>query len=222
MRPAAETVAALLMIALAGGVADAQTAPVPVAESAPAPAPPKPATNPHSRYWVVGGVGFGAARAGCPEPDCDREGVSTNGRSLLVDFGFRATPRLDFGLELAYGSSKLEDNDDDPILTTFVMGVVQVRPWDTRGFFFKTGMGAGIVGNLYIPNGPTLNGTVTTNTLALVYGAGWVFRREQRFALQVHGTHHIAALGEVTLTDNTSIKNVVGNYWTVMVGIAFR
>jgi len=216
------TVGALLLIAiaLADRPADAQTAPLPVAESAPAPAPPKPATSSQSRYWVVGGVGFGAARAGCPE--CDRDGVSTKGRSLLVDAGFRATPRLDFGLELAYGGSKLEANDDDPILTTFVLGVVQVRPWETRGFFFKTGMGAGIVGNLRIPNGPQLTGTVTTNTLALVYGAGWVFKRERRFALQVHGTHHVAALGDVTLKDDTSIKNVLGNYWTVAVGIVFR
>jgi len=220
MKRAVETIAALLMIVLAGRVAGAQTAPAPVAESAPAPAPPKPATSPHSRYWVVGGAGFGAARTGCP--DCGEEGVSSNGRSLLVDFGFRATPRLDFGLEVAYGSSKLVDNDDDPILTTFVMGVVQVRPWDTRGFFFKTGMGTGVVGNLYVPNGPVLDGPITTNTLALVYGAGWVFRREERFALQVHGTHHIAALGEVTIDANTSRKNVLNNYWNVMVGIVFR
>jgi len=219
MKRAAATIVPLLLILLAGRAAGAQTAPVPAAESAPAPAPPKPATNPHSRYWVVGGIGFGSARTGCP--DCDPEGVSTNGRSLLVDGGFRATPRMDFGLEVAYGSSKLEF-DAEPIRTTFVMGVVQVRPWQTRGFFFKTGMGTGVVGNLYIPNGPVLDGPITTNTLALVYGAGWVFRREQRFALQVHGTHHIAALGEVTIDENTSMKNVLNNYWNVMVGIVFR
>lgn len=220
MRRHAEIVAALLMVCLAGRMAAAQTVQAPAAEAAPAPAPPKPATNSHSRYWVVGGVGFGAARAGCP--DCDREGVSTNGRSLLVDAGLRINPRLDFGLELAYGSSKLEDNDDEPILTTFVMGVVQVRPWDARGFFFKTGMGAGIVGNGLIGPVGSLEPPFTTNTLALMYGAGWVFRREQRFALQLHGTHHVAALGEVTTKDNTSIKNVLGNYWNVMVGIVFR
>jgi len=219
MKRAAETIAALLMILVAGRVAGAQPAPVPAAESAPAPAPPRQTTNSQSRYWVVGGIGFGAARTGCP--DCDPEGVSTNGRSLLVDGGFRATPRMDFGLEVAYGSSKLEF-DAEPIRTTFVMGVVQVRPWHTRGFFFKTGMGTGVVGNLYIPNSPVLDGPLTTNTLALVYGAGWVFKREERFALQVHGTHHIAALGEVTLEDKTSIKNVVNNYWNVMVGIVFR
>jgi len=216
MKRAAETIAALLMILVAGRVAGAQTAP---AESAPAPAPPKQTTNSQSRYWVVGGIGFGAARTGCP--DCDPEGVSTNGRSLLVDGGFRATPRMDFGLEVAYGSSKLEF-DAEPIRTTFVMGVVQVRPWDTHGFFFKTGMGAGVVGNLYIPNGPVLDGPITTNTLALVYGAGWVIHRDKRFALQVHATHQIAALGEVTFDDNTSKKNVLNNYWNVMVGIVFR
>ena len=220
MKRAAETIAALLMIVMAGRAAGAQTAPVPVAESAPAPVPPKPATNSHSRYWVVGGVGFGAARSGCPT--CDQDGVFSDGRSLMVDAGFRATPRLDFGVEVAYGTSKLED-DDDPIPTTFVMGVVQVRPWDRHGFFFKTGMGAGIVGQLYIPGAPLLEGRpVTTNTLALVYGAGYVIHRDKRFALQVHGTHHIAALGEVTFPDNTSTKNVLNNYWNVMVGIVFR
>jgi hypothetical protein len=219
MKRPAEAIAGVLMVVLAGRVADAQTVPAPAAESAPAPAPPKTATTSHSRYWVFGGVGFGAARAGCS--DCGDEGVSTNGKSLLVDAGFRATPRLDFGVELAYGSSKLEI-DADPIRTTFVMGVVQVRPWDTHGFFFKTGMGAGVVGNLYIPNGPVLDGPITTNTLALVYGAGWVIHRDKRFALQVHATHHIAALGEVTFDDNTSKKNVLNNYWNVMVGIVFR
>jgi hypothetical protein len=219
MKRAAETIAALVMIGLAAGVAGAQTAPVPTAESAPAPAPPKAATTSHSRDWVFGGIGFGAARTGCFE--CNPDGVSTNGKSLLVDAGFRATPRLDFGVEVAYGSSKLEI-DADPIRTTFVMGIVQVRPWETRGFFFKTGMGSGVVGNLYIPNGPVLDGPITTNTLALVYGAGWVIHRDKRLALQVHATHHIAALGEVTIDENTSMKNVLNNYWNVMVGIVFR
>jgi hypothetical protein len=221
MSRAAGSIAALLMVLSAVRVASAQTAPAPAAESAPAQAPTTRAVISHSRYWVVGGVGFGAARAGCPK--CDQDGVSSNSRSLMVDAGFRATPRLDFGVEVAYGTSKLEDNEDDPIPTTFVMGVVQVRPFVTQGFFFKTGMGAGIVGNgLYSPIGAELEPPFTTNTLALVYGAGWVFKREQRFALQVHGTHHIAALGELMTTDQVSIKNVVGNYWNVMVGIVFR
>ena len=203
MRRVADTIAALLMIVLAGRVAAAQTVPAPAAESAPAPAPPKPTTNSHSRYWVVGG-----ARIRRRARRMSRRAIAKVFRRTVARcwsmVASASTTELDFGLELAYGSSKLEDNDDEPILTTFVMGVVQVRPWDTRGFFFKTGMGAGVVGNLYIPNGPVLDGPITTNTLALVYGAGWVFKREQRFALQVHGTHHVAALGEVTTKDNTS------------------
>jgi hypothetical protein len=67
-----------------------------------------------------------------------------------------------------------------------------------------------------------LDGPITTNTLALVYGAGWVIHRDKRLALQVHATHHIAALGEVTIDENTSMKNVLNNYWNVMVGIVFR
>lgn len=222
MRRAAEIIVALSISVLAADVAAAQTPQLPAAESVPAPvsAPLQPTTS-HSRYWLVGGVGFGAARAGCPE--CNPDGVFSDGRSLLMDAGFRVNRRLDFGVEVAYSSSRFEQTDAEAIPTTFVMGVVQVRPFDTRGFFFKTGMGAGIVGSgLTGPFGPQPEGTYTTNTLALVYGAGWVFRREQRFALQVHGTHHVAALGELTINDKQSIENVVGNYWNLTVGIVFR
>lgn len=211
---------ALLIIAQASHVAIAQTAQAPrTEESSPAP-PPKPATEAHSGYWLVGGLGFAAARAGCP--DCEREGVFSNGRSVLVDVGLRMNPRLDFGVEVVWGETKLEDDANDPTRTTFVMGVAQVRPWQTRGFFFKAGMGAGIIGNLQGPFGGELEGTHTTNTLGLVYGAGWVFQREKRFAMQVHGSHHIAALGELQIKDGPSIKNVLNNYWSVMVSLIFR
>lgn len=193
----------------------AQTTPA----SSPTPAPA--ASNGHSNFWIVGGIGFSAARAGCPT--CPRDGVFTNGRALMVDLGFRATHRLDVGVELAWTSTQLVDDGADPTQTTFVMGVAQVRPWEKQGFFFKAGMGAGFVGNgLASPIGWDLKPPYTTNTLALVYGAGWVFQREKRFALQVYGTHHIAALGELTTGENTSVKNVLCNYWTAGVGFVFR
>lgn len=220
MRRAAEIIVALSIMVVAADAA-AQTTPLPANDStsAPASAPPKQSISSHSRYWFVGGVGFGASRAGCSV--CNPDGMFSDGRSLLMDAGFRVNRRLDFGVEVAYSTSKFEQLDADAIPTTFVLGVVQVRPFDTRGFFFKTGMGAGILGSgLQGPIGQ-LEGTYTTNTLALVYGAGWVFRREQRFALQVHGTHHVAALGELTSNDST-LENVVGNYWNITFGIVFR
>jgi len=220
MRCVVGIVLALMISPQASQVAAAQTAQTPRAEE-PAPAPaPKPATVAHSGYWLVGGLGFAASRAGCP--DCDRDGVFSNGRSVLVDVGLRMNPRLDFGVEVVWGESKVEDATNDPTRTTFVMGVAQVRPWQTHGFFFKAGMGAGIIGNLQGPFGGELEGTHSTNTLGLVYGVGWVFQREKRFAMQVHGSHHVAALGELQIKDGPSKKNVLNNYWTVMVSLVFR
>jgi hypothetical protein len=216
VRRADVTLAALLMLLVGSGVAGAQTSPPPAAEAAPAAAKPP---SPHSSYWLVGGAGFAGARTGCP--DCGSEGVSTSGPSILFDVGKRVNSRLDVGIEVVWGNSKVAENEE-PTRTTFVMGIVQVRPWHTRGFFFKTGMGSGVVGNLQGPIGEELEGTHTTNTMALVYGAGWVFQREKRFSMQVHGTHHVAALGDVKIKDGATLQNVLNNYWTVLVGIVFR
>ena len=216
MRRADVAIAAVLMLLVGRGIAGAQTSTPPAAEALPA--PPKP-TTPHSSYWLVGGAGFAGSRTGCPS--CNAEGVSTSGPSILFDVGKRVNSRLDVGIEVVWGQSKLTETEE-PTRTTFVMGVVQVRPWQTRGFFFKTGMGSGVVGNLQGPWGGELEGTHTTNTMALVYGAGWVFQREKRFSMQVHGTHHVAALGDVKIQGGETIQNVLNNYWTVMVSLVFR
>ena len=148
--------------------------------------------------------------------------MSTTGPAVLLDVGMRVHSKLDIGIETAWGSSRLDESDPDPIRTTFIMGVAQVRPWIDKGFFFKAGMGAGIVGNGLLGPIGELAPPYTTNTLALVYGAGWVFQRERRFTVQAYATHHIAALGELTKVDGTSVKNVIGNYWTAGIGFVFR
>jgi hypothetical protein len=224
MRCTPATFAALLMVVLGSQVAVAQTAQAPPA-GAPATSPPKQPTDPQSRYWLVSGVGLAGnttngAHQDCS--DCPRASFSTNGPSVLVDVGMRMNSRLDFGIEVVWGNSKIEEGSAAGTMTTFVLGVAQVRPWHTRGFFFRTGMGSGVIGHLQGPFGGELEGTHTTNTMALMYGAGWVFQREKRFALQVHGTHHIAALGELKVEGGRTYKNVLNNYWTVLVGFVFR
>ena len=189
----------------------------------PAPAPVK--SNGQSMFWVVGGMGFAAARAGCPPPEeglsspCDAD--STKGSAVMADVGLRVTPRLDVGVEFLFTNSNIDGSE--PIRTTFILGIAQVRPWQQHGFFFRAGMGAGFVGSgLDSSIGPPLNPPYTTNTLAMVYGAGWVFQRGRRVAVQAYATHHVAALGEVTFEDMTTIKNVIGNYWTTGIAFVFR
>jgi hypothetical protein len=184
------------------------------------PSTPPPARPPlGSRFWIVAGGGFAAARAGCPT--CDREGVFTRSKSLVVDVGMRMNPRVDAGIELAWVSLKV--NGEDPIRTTFVLGAAQMRPWVNRGLVLRAGMGIGIAGNgLQGPIGPELPRPYTTNALAVMYGTGWVFRPERRWTMQVYATHYVAALGTLTTIGGSNVQSVVGNYWTVGAAVTIR
>jgi hypothetical protein len=44
----------------------------------------------------------------------------------------------------------------------------------------------------------------------------------RHWGIQVHAMQHVAALGELMTTAGTSVKNVVGNYWTVGVAVVIR
>jgi hypothetical protein len=206
-----------LVVAAWPGVAMAQTpAPVPPAPPAAPTLPISPAPQPMSHLWIVIGPGFTTARAGCPS--CDPDGIYAKSASVLIDAGVGITPRIDAGIELLWAELKVDGGT--PIRTTFILGVAQFHPWVDRGLFLRAGMGIGVVGNgLFSPIGPPLAPPYTTNALGIVYGVGWEFAKHRRWNLQAHAMHHVAALGELTTVSGDSIKNVVGNYWTV--GVAF-
>jgi hypothetical protein len=189
---------------------------------APTPALAQQTSTPNTlskRLWLVAGTGFSAARAGCAE--CDREGVVTHSRPIMVDAGVHVTTRVDAGLELYW--ARLKVNGEQPIETTFAMGVVQMKPWVDRGLFVRAGMGIGVAGNgLYSHLGPVIAAPYTTNSLALNFGVGWKFALGRRLALQVHAMQHVAAVGELTTAAGVRIRNVVGNYWTVGWAIVIR
>jgi len=219
--------ARVLMIACAMIVpglsfAQAPPAPTPPAPKPLAPAVPTPSSvppTPGSRIWIVTGAGFSTARAGCAT--CDLEGVFYKSSSVVIDGGIRVNSKVDAGVEVYSVRTKVEQQD--PIRTTFVLGLAQLRPWHQRGFFVRAGVGVGFVGNGIInPKMPdSLKAPYTTNSLGVVYGAGWIFSPYRRVAVQIQGTHHVAAMGELTTADGI-IKNVVGNYWTIGTALVIR
>lgn len=128
---------------------------------------------------------------------------------------------MDAGVELFYVGIKI--NDEKPIRTSFILGVVQMRPWVEHGFFLKAGMGIAIAGNgLANPNFPELALPYTTNALGITYGIGWELKINKRWGLQAQAEHHVAALGEVHTVAGEVIRNVVGNYWSVGGAIVIR
>jgi hypothetical protein len=182
-------------------------------------APQSPVASPvGSKLWIVGGAGFTMARAGCDA--CSRDGLFTNSRGVFFDIGGRVSPRVDVGVEFMAVSARLET--EKPVLTTFILGIAQFRPWADRGLYLRAGMGVGFAGKGMASPWFELQKPYSTNALGVTYGLGWVFMRERRWGVQANWQHHIAAIGELTPQSGDMVKNVVGNYWTSGMAIVYR
>jgi hypothetical protein len=199
----------VLTLSLAGaGIAQAQPEPTPPSDADAGPG-----------LWIVAGGGGVLARGHCST--CSREGVFFYSPGLLVDAGIQINLRVDTGIEVSMVSSRIDDLE--PIRTTFVLGVGQFRPWADRGLSLRAGMGIGFVGNgIYNFAQRNLEPPFTTNAMAVVLGIAWEFLRRDSMTFQILGTHHVAALGELTTTTGNPIQDVVGNYWLVGGALVIR
>ena len=200
-----------LALSLAGaGIAGAQTQTEPTSSQGP---------NTGPGLWITAGGGGVLARGHCST--CSREGEFLYSSGLLVDAGIQINRRVDAGIEVSLVRTRIENLD--PIRTTFVLGVGQFRPWVDRGLSLRGGMGIGFVGNgIYNPTQPSLEPPFTTNAMAVVLGIAWEFLRQESLTLQILGTPHVAALGELTTATGRPIQDVVGNYWLVGGALVIR
>ena len=104
------------------------------------------------------------------------------------------------------------DTADGHIRTTHLDAVAQFRPWASQGFFLKGGAGHGVR--------PQLGGrrsapsAINSKALSVVIGAGWAFRPAARVGLQLFGTQHAAALGDLQ-TSEGEVPDVMGNFWSL-------
>lgn len=179
--------------------------------------PQDPNTGPG--LWITAGGGGVLARGHCST--CGREGEFLYSSGLLVDAGIQINRRVDAGIEVSLVRTRVENLD--PIRTTFVLGVGQFRPWVDRGLSLRGGMGIGFVGNgVHNFTQPNLEPPYTTNAMAIVLGIAWEFLRQESLTLQILGTHHVAALGELTTPTGGPIQDVVGNYWLVGGALVIR
>ena len=176
---------------------------------------PAPSTDP-SRLWIVAGGGSTTVRGDCR--DCSHESPYRHTGGVLLDAGVRVNNRMDGGVELFWVPGTSQDGDRNR--AGFLLGIAQFRPWGSGGFFLKGGMGFAWVRNwIYdVGEGPP---PYTSKALGLTYGAGWAFRRAERIGLQVYGSQHVIALGDLE-TRTARYENIVGNMWSIGAAVVIR
>jgi hypothetical protein len=196
----------IMLAAMTAAGASAQTA---------AAAPSEGTAADRSRLWLVAGTAFTTFRGDCQE--CEVASPYRHTESFSGAIGRRITPRMDAGVEVLWVPA---NSDTGGIRATFVMAAAQFRPWASRGFLLKVGMGMTLVRN-WVYDGSGVQPPVRSKALGLGYGAGWVFRPHARAGLQVLGTQHVAALGDFQ-TATGPVENVVGNFWSVGAAVVIR
>ena len=149
--------------------------------------------------------------------DCEANNY-IHGGSFMAGAGMALNPRADFGGEFLYVPVTLTTGDQ--LRVSYLMAAVQVRPWQSKGFFLKASSGMAFLKNFL----KTVNDEGTplrSKAFALGIGTGWEWRTRSRLGAQAFATLHAAALGDLQTSDRT-IQNVMGNFWSVGGAIMFR
>jgi hypothetical protein len=166
-----------------------------------------------SNLWVTAGVAFATLRGDCQT--CEDDFPYRRAGSVLSNVGYRVNPRMDVGAEVFWMPV---DTDQGRIRTTHLNAVAQFRPWASQGFFVKGGAGMAFVRNWVDAIGST---AINSKALSVVIGGGWAFLRTERVGLQMFGTQHVAALGDLQTAD-VSVPDVVGNFWSLGAAVVIR
>ena len=183
-----------------------------LAQAAPQAPASEPAGGP-SKLWLVAGGAFATLRGDCQT--CEEDYPYRHAAAVLGDIGYRVNPRMDVGAEVYWMPI---DTAQGNIRTTHVDAVAQFRPWASHGFFLKGGAGMAFVRNWVDVLGPD---SFNDKALSVIIGAGWAFQPNARFGLQVFGTQHALALGDLQASQGL-IDDVIGNRWSVGAAVVIR
>ena len=195
---------------------------LPYAAQAQSAAPPKPAapsTVPPSavastsRLWIVGGGASATLRGDCQT--CEEDFPYRHGGAILANIGYRVNERMDVGGELFWVPIETTSGN---MHGTHFDAIAQFRPWSSKGFFVKGGAGVAFVRNWVDTSGPN---AYNQKSLSVLIGAGWEFRVSQRVGVQVFGSQHAIALGDLVTSEGT-VNDVMGNMWSVGAALVFR
>ena len=178
------------------------------AQPAAAAPPAPPESLPMSRLWIVGGGGSTSLLGDCT--DCE-ERPYTHGGSVTGIVGRSINRRTDVGAEVLWMPTTMPSGDD--VRITFLMASVQFRPWRTKGFFVRGGMGMAFVRN-WLATVENTAPPIRSRAFGLGLGTGWEWLTGCHGGAQIYAAQHVAALGDLT-TSTGSVENVMGNFWSI-------
>ena len=166
-----------------------------------------------SNLWLVAGGAYATLRGDCQT--CEQDFPYRHAGAVLVDVGYRVTPRMDAGAEVFWMPI---ETSQGTIRTTHFDAIAQFRPWASHGFFVKGGAGMAFVKNFVDVLGPD---SFNEKGLSVMIGAGWVVHPTARVGLQVFGMQHAFALGDLQTADG-QVQDVIGNRWSVGAAVVIR
>jgi len=161
----------------------------------------------------VAGGAFATVRGDCQT--CEQDTPYRHAGSVLANVGYRISDRMDAGAELFWMPV---DTPDGNVRVTHVDAVAQYRLWGSKGFFLKGGAGMAFVRNWVDAVGPS---SINQKALSVVIGAGWVFRPAARVGVQIFGSQHAGAIGDLQ-TAAGDVPDVMGNFWSVGAAVVIR
>ena len=179
-------------------------------------APQTPSSQPAggaSNVWFVAGGAFATMRGDCQT--CEEDFPYRHSGAVLVDIGYRVNPRMDVGTEVFWMPIETAQGT---IRATHFDAVAQFRPWGSQGFFLKGGAGMAFVRNWVDVIG---SDSFNEKALSVTIGAGWVFRPRGRLGLQVFGSQHALAMGDLQASQGL-IQDVIGNRWSLGAAVIIR
>jgi len=168
---------------------------------------------PPSRLWIVAGGATTTLRGHCQ--DCEQDFPFRHGGAITGNGGYRVNPRVDVGGDVFWIQW---NNESGHIYATALNGVVQFRPWKTKGFFVKGGAGMAFVHNYVHTLGPHPD---RQKALSVVFGGGWEFIPKGRLGLQLFATQYVGALGDLQ-TAGGAVGDVTANFWSLGAAIVIR
>lgn len=167
------------------------------------------------RLWLAGAGTWTTMLGDCT--NCEAENYLHSG-GIMGNVGVSLNPRADLGGEVFWVPVTLTTGDR--IKVTFLMAAVDFRPWRTHGFILKTSGGMAFLRN-WLNALDEQEPPVRSKAFALAIGAGWEWKLQGRMGVQVFGTQHATALGDLQ-TSESRIENVMGNFWSLGAGIVIR